>query len=194
MPSSRGRSPPTSQLSDSFPSENAPAPEKPSAPSPTGDPAPRRRRNVSGLSLAGLAGEGGNAAAPKEEQAAPEQIPDDETILSRWPELVKTKANLPRLANALGNARLSVAPADEGKVLTFTVTNEAQRKWIAENLLRSLEATFRQILGCNKVRLDVQAAEYVQEDKIYLPSEQAKDLMSKNEEVKNLVIDLGLDI
>ena len=102
--------------------------------------------------------------------------------------------NLPRLANALSNAALSIAAEADGKVLTFTVTNEAQRKWIAENLLRSLEATFRQILGCNKVRLDVQAAEYVQEDKIYLPSEQAKDLMSKNEEVKNLVIDLGLDI
>ena len=49
-------------------------------------------------------------------------------------------------------------------------------------------------MGSNRVRLQVEAAEYIQEEKIYLPSEQAKDLMSKNEEVKNLVIDLGLDI
>ena len=43
-------------------------------------------------------------------------------------------------------------------------------------------------------RLRVEAAEFVQEEKKYLPSEQAKDLMSKNEELKNLVIDLGLDV
>ena len=78
--------------------------------------------------------------------------------------------------------------------IAFTVTNEAQRKWIAENLLRNLEGSFQQLLGSNRVRLQVEAAEYIQEEKIYLPSEQAKDLMSKNEEVKNLVIDLGLDI
>ena len=107
---------------------------------------------------------------------------------------MKQNASRPRLANALANAKLAVEAQEEDKVLVFTVTNEAQKKWIAENLLRKLEGSFQQLLGSNKVRLRVEAAEFVEEEKIYLPSEQAKDLMSKNEEVKNLVIDLGLDV
>ena len=30
--------------------------------------------------------------------------------------------------------------------------------------------------------------------RIYMPAEKAEDLMSKNEEVRRLVVDLGLDI
>ena len=36
--------------------------------------------------------------------------------------------------------------------------------------------------------------EEVQEEKKYMPAEKAEDLMSRNEEVRNLVTDLGLDI
>ena len=165
----------------------APAEEKPA-------PKPRRRAVNTGLSLSGLAREEGSQAAKEVDPKAAELIPDDETILAKWPELVARNASRPRLANALANAQLSVATEGEGKVLTFKVTNEAQKKWIAENLLRKLEGTFAELLGSGKVRLQVEAAEYVEEEKIYLPSEQAKDLMSKNEEVKHLVIDLGLDV
>ena len=173
----------------------APVPAPALAPAvPAGDSAPKpRRRNVSGLSLAGLSGAGGPSAAQHDDKAG-EQVPEDEAILAQWPELVKKNGSRPRLANALANAKLAVASTDEGKTLTFTVTNEAQRKWIAETILRNLESTFQQLLGSNRVRLQVEAAEYVEEEKIYLPSEQAKDLMSKNEEVKNLVIDLELDV
>ena len=165
----------------------APAEEKPA-------PKPRRRAVNTGLSLSGLAREEGSQAAKEVDPKAAELIPDDETILAKWPELVARNASRPRLANALANAQLSVATEGEGKVLTFKVTNEAQKKWIAENLLRKLEGAFSELLGSGKVRLQVEAAEYVEEEKIYLPSEQAKDLMSKNEEVKHLVIDLGLDV
>ena len=165
----------------------APAEEKPA-------PKPRRRAVNTGLSLSGLAQEEGRQAAKDTGPKAAELIPDDEAILAKWPELVARNASRPRLANALANAQLSVATEGEGKVLIFKVTNEAQKKWIAENLLRKLEGTFSELLGSGKVRLQVEAAEYVEEEKIYLPSEQAKDLMSKNEEVKNLVIDLGLDV
>ena len=174
----------------------APAPE--SQPGPAGEPKPRTRRRTStgasALSLTGIGQEeslpGASDPASETEEAAPE----DEVILSRWPDLVAQNANRPRLANALSNARLNIVLGEDGKILVFTVTNEAQKKWIAENLLRKLEGSFRQLLGNGKVRLQVEAAEYVEEQKIYLPSEQAKDLMSKNEEVKNLVIDLGLDV
>ena len=183
--------------------EPQPAPEAtpepqptPSSPAPIGDPAPKPRRRAAvntGLSLADMAkAESGPASAGSDAAAQP--VPGDETILGRWPELVATTQNRPRLSNALSNARLSVEAADDGKVLVFTVTNEAQKKWIAENLLHKLEGTFQQMLGSGKVRLRVEAAEFVQEEKKYLPSEQAKDLMSKNEELKNLVIDLGLDV
>ena len=40
----------------------------------------------------------------------------------------------------------------------------------------------------------VSADTEVKEEIKYLPSEKAQDLMEKNEEFKNLVIDLGLDI
>ena len=183
--------------------EPQPAPEAtpepqptPSSPAPIGNPAPKPRRRAAvntGLSLADMAkAESGPASAGSDAAAQP--VPGDETILGRWPELVATTQNRPRLSNALSNARLSVEAADDGKVLVFTVTNEAQKKWIAENLLHKLEGTFQQMLGSGKVRLRVEAAEFVQEEKKYLPSEQAKDLMSKNEELKNLVIDLGLDV
>ena len=146
------------------------------------------------LSLAGLGQADGNAALSDSAVRTEDPVPDDETILAKWPELAARNTSRPRLANALSNARLSVASAEEGKILTFTVTNEAQKVWIADNLLRKLEETFQQLLGSGKVRLRVEAAQYIEQEKIYLPSEQAKDLMSKNEEVKNLVIDLALDV
>ena len=36
--------------------------------------------------------------------------------------------------------------------------------------------------------------EEVQENRIYMPGEKAEDLMGRNSEVKDLVIDLGLEI
>ncbi len=164
---------------------------------PAPQPAPRSRRRAAvntGLSLADIAKAESGQASADSDAAGAQPVPEDETILAQWTELVKQNASRPRLANALANAKLAVEAQEEDKVLVFTVTNEAQKKWIAENLLRKLEGSFQQLLGSNKVRLRVEAAEFVEEEKIYLPSEQAKDLMSKNEEVKNLVIDLGLDV
>ncbi len=164
---------------------------------PAPQPAPRSRRRAAvntGLSLADIAKAESGQASADSDAAGAQPVPEDEAILAQWTELVKQNASRPRLANALANAKLAVEAQEEDKVLVFTVTNEAQKKWIAENLLRKLEGSFQQLLGSNKVRLRVEAAEFVEEEKIYLPSEQAKDLMSKNEEVKNLVIDLGLDV
>ena len=172
--------------------------ETPQPSQPAEAPMPRtRRKAVAGaaaLSLSGIEQEENRQNGPAPAAQAADLVPEDEAILARWPELVAQTASRPRLANALANANLDVSPEDQGKVLTFTVTNEAQKKWIAENLLRKLEGSFQKLVGSGKVRLQVEAAEYVEEEKIYLPSEQAKDLMSKNEEVKNLVIDLGLDV
>ena len=57
------------------------------------------------------------------------------------------------------------------------------------------ESKFARLTGCGKLRLEPTVLpEEEQEKKIYMPSEKAEDLMSKNEEVRNLVVDLGLDI
>ena len=177
----------------------APA-ETPAAPveTPAEAPKPRTRRKAvsaaAALSLTGIEQEEDGPARTETAAQTEDVIPEDDVILGRWPDLVAQNKSRPRLANALANAKLSILPEDGVKVLSFEVTNEAQKKWIAENLLRTLEGKFQQLLGSGKVRLRVEAAQYVEEEKIYLPSEQAKDLMSKNEEVKNLVIDLGLDV
>ena len=177
----------------------APA-ETPAAPveTPAEAPKPRTRRKAvsaaAALSLTGIEQEEDGPARTETAAQTEDVIPEDDAILGRWPDLVAQNKSRPRLANALANAKLSILTEDGVKVLSFEVTNEAQKKWIAENLLRTLEGKFQQLLGSGKVRLRVEAAQYVEEEKIYLPSEQAKDLMSKNEEVKNLVIDLGLDV
>ena len=177
-------------------SVEAPAPAD--TPAPAEAPKPRVRRKAvsaaAALSLSGIEQEGDGAVRTDAATQSEDVVPADEAILARWPELVAQNQSRPRLANALANAKLSVSGEDGGKVLSFEVTNEAQKKWIAENLLRTLEGNFQKLIGSGKVRLQVEAAQYVEEEKIYLPSEQAKDLMSKNEEVKNLVIDLGLDV
>ena len=159
------------------------------------EPAAGRRRRAAGLSISGIMKEDNEKHAASAAGSAEEAIPADDVILGKWPELVGRYTSRPRLANALANARLELSDGPDGsRLLTVTVTNEAQRKWIADNLLRDLSRTFCGILGCNKVVLAIEAAEVVEEEKIYLPGEQAKDLMSRNEEVKNLVIDLELDI
>ena len=97
--------------------------------------------------------------------------------------------------NALANAGLTISEEDGRKVLRFSVTNESQKKWIEEKILRSLEERFCHLADCTKIRLEpVVEPEEQQENRIYMPSEKAEDLMSRNPEVKDLVIDLGLEV
>ncbi len=158
------------------------------------------RKKASSLSLSALMDEeeveimpaAGTQAAAEEK---PEALPEDGALAGQWKELAAQFASQPRLANALSNANLSFREEDGRKVVAFTVTNEAQKKWIEERILRDLESKFARLTGCGKLRLEPTVLpEEEQEKKIYMPSEKAEDLMSKNEEVRNLVVDLGLDI
>ncbi|MBO7575751.1 MAG: DNA polymerase III subunit gamma/tau [Bacteroidales bacterium] len=158
------------------------------------------RKKASSLSLSALMDEeevevmpaAGTQAAAEEK---PEALPEDGVLAGQWKELAAQFASQPRLANALSNANLSFREEDGRKVVAFTVTNEAQKKWIEERILRDLESKFARLTGCGKLRLEPTVLpEEEQEKKIYMPSEKAEDLMSKNEEVRNLVVDLGLDI
>ena len=196
------------------PAASAPVPEplpaaRPaveSAVKPVEEPAPARRRPAksgAALSLSSLMDEDEELSAPAEQHSpsaasAGPSFPTDEEIAARWPELAAMYAAKPRLSNALSTTRLKFdgGVRDGRKLVEFSVTNESQKKWIEEKLLRDMEARLCRLMGCNALSLRPYELpdDRPQEARKYLPSEKAEDLIRKNEEVKNLVVDLGLDI
>lgn len=151
-------------------------------------------KGAAGLSLASLMDEA-EESKPAEETVAETAIPEDSILEGCWKALAESYSNQPRLANALLKAPLAISEADGAKTLTFSVMNEGQQKWIKEKILRQMEGAFQKACGSSKVRLDVDIIPVVEEvNRIYLPEEKAKVLMEENPEVKNLVIDLDLDI
>ena len=180
----------------------APAPAPVVAPSaPAAEPAaeqPRERRTRASRGSAGL-----SIKAMMEEKAveekvdvAEDRIPEDDMIKSRWPELAKLYGDKPRLASMLSSTTLQIVPGDDAKTVLFKVVNDAQKDWVESKLLHELEGNFRKIVGSMKIYLRVTVApdDAPEQKKIYMPSDQAKDLMARNEEVKSLVKDLDLDI
>ncbi|MBR5076198.1 MAG: DNA polymerase III subunit gamma/tau [Bacteroidales bacterium] len=160
---------------------------------------PRKKRKTgAALSLAALLGDDEPELMPAsspEPKPAEQALPTDEEVAARWKDLAAMYGAQPRLANALANATLQCREEDGRKVVDFSVTNEAQKKWIEERILRDLEDKFAKLTGCGRIRLEPSVpAEEEQGPRIYMPTEKAEDLMSKNEEVRKLVVDLGLDI
>lgn len=163
----------------------------------TVDDKPKRTpRKPSSLSLSSLMDEKEDEAAPVEAKAEKaEELPSDDVIAAKWQELAAAQSTQPRLANALSSAKLNMREDAGVKVVEFAVTNEAQKKWIEERILRTLESQFSKILSCGKIRLEPTVVpEEAQEERKYMPAEKAEDLISRNEEVRNLVTDLGLDV
>ncbi len=157
---------------------------------------PRERRTRSargGMSLKSVMDEPQTAAVQEQKDEA---APSDEAIKTKWPELAKLYSDKPRLASMLTTTTLEIAEADGFKTVTFKVVNDAQKDWVESKLLHELEGNFRKVVGSAKVYLRVAVApdDSPQEKKIYMPSDQAAELMKQNEQVKNLVKDLELDI
>ena len=178
------------------PKESAPAPATEEKPAEEKKPR-RAKKSAASLSLSALMNDEEPEVMPvMEEKAEGEKpLPGDEELAAKWKDLVAMYGSQPRLANALNNANLSFGEDAGRKVVYFTVTNEAQKKWIEERVLRDLEGRFAKIVDCGKLRLEPTVVpEEEQGKRIYMPSEKAEDLMSKNEEVRNLVVDLALDI
>ena len=149
------------------------------------------------FSRTGLRSNAEAGASPAADKTAPVEpaIPSDDTIREKWPELVKEcAAGKARLHNALSTTTLTMEESEGFKNVSFEVTNEAQKKWIEDGLLRTMENSFARILGNGKVRLyvTVKPSERV-EKKVYMPAEKAQELMNSNPEVLHLVKDLGLD-
>ena len=80
------------------------------------------------------------------------------------------------------------------KQVEFFVTNEAQKQWVEEKMLRELETKLRDLVKCPKVNVSVSVTAVEESEKVpYMPEEKAKDLMEKNPDVRAFVADLGLD-
>ena len=122
-------------------------------------------------------------------------LPSDDHIRNKWKELVVTYASKPRLANTLSSTKLEFSESEGSKLVVFSVQNESQKKWIEEKLLRELEGTLQRLAGSSRVRLRVSV---VPDDAVntvpYTQSEKAKDLMARNDEVRNLISDFDLDV
>ena len=178
-----------------------PAPAAPAAPTsaeqaPEQQPRERRSRAARGGASLSMKSMMEDAPATEAVAAAEAPIPDDETLKSKWPELAKFYSNKPRLASMLTSTTIKISESEDSKTVTFRVVNDAQKDWVESKLLHELEGNYRKIVGSLKVylRVTVTPDDAPEQKKIYMPSEQATELMKNNEEVKNLVKDLELDI
>ena len=176
------------------PVQTAPAP----APSPVAEPVRERRTRASRtgagpMSVKAMMEEAPAAAASA--AAGSQPAPEDDEIRKKWPELAAKYGDKPRLASMLSSSSLTIEEADGAKTVTFRVVNDAQKEWVESKLLHVLETDFRSLLNSAKVSLRVAVIPAGNvEQKVYMPGDQARELMSKNEEVRNLVQDFALDI
>ena len=178
---------------------SAPAPVIPSAVEESPDQHPRERRTRASRAGAALSMKAMMESTPSGEDAAPKQtapVPSDEHLKAKWPELADCYKDKPRLASMLKSTSLDIEAGDDAKTVIFRVVNDAQKDWVESKLLHELEGNYRRIIGSMKVylRVAVTPDDAPEQKKIYMPSEQAKELMAQNEEVKSLVKDLELDI
>ena len=189
---------PVASRSEAYAQAPAQRPELPVQPetAPAADQQPRERRSRAargGMSLKSVMAEPQSVEAPAEKDGA---LPSDDDVKAKWPELAKMYSDKPRLASMLTSTTLEITEADGFKTVVFKVVNDAQKDWVESKLLHELEGNFRKAVGSAKVYLRVAVApdDGPQEKKIYMPSDQAAELMRQNEQVKNLVKDLELDI
>lgn len=168
------------------------APASPEAPA-----ASRRRPAKSGsnLSFSSLMSEEEQTSGPEEENGQAGVLPEDDLLRSKWSLLPSAYKDKPRLESALSKSTLKISEEEGRKLVEFTVTNEAQKRWIEEKVLRELERRYCDLVGSTAIRLAPSVLPDEQkEDVKYMPVEKAEDLMGKNEEVRNLVQDLSLDV
>ena len=173
-------------------------PHAPEASTQAASAQPQRRtrasRTAATLSMKAVMDGQQEKATPAQTQDAP--APSDEVLKSKWPELSAAYSDKPRLASMLSSTALTISGNDDSKMVVFRVVNEAQKEWVESKLLHELEGRYRSLVGSMKVylRVDVVPDDAPVQKMVYMPGEQAKELMAQNDEVKNLVKDFELDI
>lgn len=181
--------------------EPVPAAASQAAPAQVSEPQLRPRRSraaaASALAIDSIMSEKdkpAQSAAPQ--TSASSQVRLTEPVLkAKWEELAAMYDSKPRLASTIKAAKLEFDIKDDGAVVTFSVSNQAQKDWIEVKCLFEMEGRYQQLTGSPSVNLRVSILpeeEVVR--KAYMPSEKAKELMEANEEVRNLVTDLAFDI
>ena len=172
------------------------AAQTPSAQAPVEQTQRRTRASRTAATLSMKAVMDGQQEKASSAQTQDTPPPADEVLKAKWPELAVAYSDKPRLASMLGSTTLTISGNEDSKMVVFRVVNEAQKEWVESKLLHELEGKYRALVGSMKVYLRVEVApdDAPQEKKVYMPSEQAKELMSRNDEVKSLVKDLELDI
>ncbi|MBR0286302.1 MAG: DNA polymerase III subunit gamma/tau [Bacteroidales bacterium] len=173
----------------------APAPESAPAPAPAAAPARRRTpKTGSALSMSSIMEEKKEEEMPAEASAQSSALPEDEVVRLKWKELAGQYSAKPRLASMLQSANINLSEENGVKQVEFFVTNDAQKQWVEEKMLRELENKLRELVTCTKVNVLVSVTPIEETEKVpYMPEEKAKDLMEKNPEVRAFVADLGLD-
>ena len=182
-----------------------PAPAKPVnvAETPVAQPvaetaAPARRKRTSksaALSLDAIKEESKATSSEVADSSLSDRIPENAEITGHWQKLPEQYRSRPRLYSTLATTKLNVKEMDGYKLLEFYVMNLAQKTWVEQELLRELEDKLQKSLGTKRVRLAVEVIpEEKVEKKIYMPEDKAKAMMAGNEEIRNLVKDLDLDV
>ena len=179
--------------------EKAAAPETPASPeTPAETAAPARRKRTSksaALSLDAIKEESTAASSEVADSSLSDRIPENAEITGHWQKLPEQYRSRPRLYSTLATTKLNVKEMDGYKLLEFYVMNLAQKNWVEQELLRELEDKLQKSLGTKRVRLAVEVIpEEKVEKKIYMPEDKAKAMMAGNEEIRNLVKDLDLDV
>lgn len=179
--------------------ETAAAPETPASsetPAETAAPARRKRTSKSAaLSLDAIKEESKATSSEVADSSLSDRIPEDAEITGHWQKLPEQYRSRPRLYSTLATTKLKVKEMDGYKLLEFYVMNLAQKNWVEQELLRELEDKLQKSLGTKRVRLAVEVIpEEKVEKKIYMPEDKAKAMMAGNEEIRNLVKDLDLDV
>ena len=182
--------------------ETAAAPETPETlatpetPAETAAPARRKRTSKSAaLSLDAIKEESNATSSEVANNNLSDRMPEDAEITGHWQKLPEQYRSRPRLYSTLATTKLNIKEMDGYKLLEFYVMNLAQKTWVEQELLRELEEKLQKSLGTKRVRLAVEVIpEEKVEKKIYMPEDKAKAMMAGNEEIRNLVKDLDLDV
>ena len=180
----------------------APVAEKPAAAAPPAEEKPvaappRRRAAKSGsaLSMSAIMEQKDQPAAEESSSDSAAALPDNDTIRLKWKELAGTYSAKPRLASMLESGRTDIREEDGVKVVELFVTNDAQKQWLEEKMLRAMENKIRELVACPRVNILISVIPDAEsgEKKPYMPEEKAKDLMEKEPSVRDFVVAMGLD-
>ena len=171
----------------------APVPTAAAAPA-----APRRRaaKTGSALSMNALMEEKATDVAQEVSAAQTQEVkfPEEEELRAKWKEMAGSFSHMPRLASMLSEGKVEVKDGNGVKVVELFVTNESQKNWVEEKVLRAMETKLRELTACPKVNVVVSVTPMEEVAAVpYMPEEKAKDLMEKEPAVRELVAAMGLD-